>query len=124
MGRSLLVAIGLALTLSSLIPVDSTDQISTAPRYLTKIGLLLNFTRCEPFDSVNDYGLSVGVVSGLLTIFLKTGHWCHQQIQSVFSLLGNSLVFIYCCLSIGSLCDQHFVPSLSSLGKCKSTFNA
>ena len=57
MGKTSLIAIGLALTLSSLIPVDSTDQI-VAPRYLTKLGFnVVNFTGCDrkPDDITLNY---------------------------------------------------------------------
>jgi len=57
MGKSLLVAIGIAITLSSLIPVDSSDKI-IAPRYLTRISFgLQNSSQCEfnvPFHHKSD----------------------------------------------------------------------
>jgi hypothetical protein len=71
MGKSLLVAIGLALTLSSLIPVDSSDKI-IAPRYLTRITFdLQNHSKCEfkssiPIKSDQNY-FTLEIVSQFLT---------------------------------------------------------
>lgn len=63
MGKTSIIAIGLALTLSSLIPVDSTDQI-VAPRYLTKIGFNVNFTEWDPIaQNLDEFRINSRIVS-------------------------------------------------------------
>ncbi|XP_054156543.1 sodium/potassium/calcium exchanger 1-like [Oppia nitens] len=102
MGKGLLIAIGLTLTLSSLIPVDSIDHnietidITVGLSYIKQ----LQHPRCNSLNTIPIDDLSVD----------------YKILSSLVGLVGNLLIFIYCCLAIGSLCDKHFVPNLSDLG--------
>lgn len=41
---------------------------------------------------------------------------CLLQASFAFDIVSRVLIFVYCCLVIGYLCDEFFVPSLESIG--------
>lgn len=113
MGKSSLLLTSIAIVLLSLISVDLTNSIQQIDSHEIDHSLIsiiqlkyINLSHSCKFNSFNQIKNQIQLSQS--PVWLKSAN-----------TLVHLIIFVYCCLSIGCLCDKHFVPSLESLGKSK-----